>query len=145
MLAKIKSSQIGMIDGKNIIFSSRSFGRKGKIVEANERHDSSLAPALSAEKFKGMMVTPYAFFRGATICFGRILLVVGRCMRLVPDVFMRLMASWRLFRAGFVMPCSVLISSVRRPFPVNFRLCLICRIRCWMWLSGWVQAPDLLA
>jgi hypothetical protein len=43
---------------KNIIFSSRSYDRKGRVFEAVEHHDSILDPALRAEKFKRMKASP---------------------------------------------------------------------------------------
>ena len=54
---------------KNIIFSSRSYDRKGRVVEAVEHHNSILDPALRAEKFKRMKASPYAFFRGSNHLF----------------------------------------------------------------------------
>ena len=50
---------------KNLVFSSKSYDRKGKIYESIEHHNSHLSAEVREEKFKKMKASPYAFYRGS--------------------------------------------------------------------------------
>ena len=50
---------------KNLVFSSKSYDRKGKIYESIEHHNSHLSTEAREEKFKKMKASPYAFYRGS--------------------------------------------------------------------------------
>ena len=54
---------------KNLVFSSKSYDRKGKIYEAIEHHNQALPLMSKHEKFKKMRASPYAFFRGSNHIF----------------------------------------------------------------------------
>jgi uncharacterized protein (DUF2252 family) len=54
---------------KNLVFSSKSYDRKGKIYEAIEHHNQALPSTSRSEKFKKMKDSPYAFFRGSNHIF----------------------------------------------------------------------------
>ena len=54
---------------KNIIFTSKSYDRKGKIHEAIEHHNREVPSPLRQEKFEKMKASPYAFFRGSNHLF----------------------------------------------------------------------------
>ena len=54
---------------KNIIFSSKSYDRKGKVHESIEHHNRDVADCFRREKFEKMKVSPYSFFRGSNHIF----------------------------------------------------------------------------
>lgn len=54
---------------KNIIFTSRSYDRKGKIHESIEHHNRDVQVPFRREKFEKMKESPYAFFRGSNHIF----------------------------------------------------------------------------
>ena len=54
---------------KNIIFTSKSYDRKGKIHEAIEHHNREVPNPSRQEKFEKMKTSPYAFFRGSNHLF----------------------------------------------------------------------------
>ena len=54
---------------KNIIFTSKSYDRKGKIHEAIEHHNLNVEMPFRQEKFAKMKDSPYAFFRGSNHIF----------------------------------------------------------------------------
>ena len=54
---------------KNIIFTSKSYDRKGKIHEAIEHHNREVPNPFRQEKFEKMKTSPYAFFRGSNHIF----------------------------------------------------------------------------
>ncbi|MFL2497791.1 MAG: DUF2252 family protein [Parasynechococcus sp.] len=54
---------------KNIIFSSKSYDRKGKVYESLEHHNRDVATPFRQEKFEKMKNDPYSFFRGSNHLF----------------------------------------------------------------------------
>ena len=54
---------------KNVIFTSKSYDRKGKIHESIEHHNRDVALPFRQEKFDKMRLSPYAFFRGSNHIF----------------------------------------------------------------------------
>ena len=67
---------------KNIIFSSKSYDRKGKVYESLEHHNRDVATPFRQEKFEKMKIILTHFSEVPTIFSGLILPGIGRSIAL---------------------------------------------------------------